>query len=289
MVRVLVLAVIGGVGMSQGAAAPAQTAQAAVSSSALHPNNAAAHSPDVPPLPHGKSTILGGAIRTVDPVRDQFVLNIYGEKPLKILFDERTQVFKDGKRIPLRELGAANHASVQTTLDGADVFAISVHILSQSPSGDYQGRVLSYDADNGMLILTAASGRPPFRVLISNQTSFRRLGQLAFSSVASSANDLVPGSLVTVKFAADRKGQGIAQEVSVLAAPGATFIFSGNLTALDLSTGSLVVVDPRTNTSYQIHFDPSRGPSSDLRPGQHVRISADYDGTRYVATDISIE
>ncbi len=55
----------------------------------------------VPPAPKGKSTILGGEIRFVDPVRDELLLKAYGQKPIKILFDERTQVFKDGKRIPL--------------------------------------------------------------------------------------------------------------------------------------------------------------------------------------------
>jgi hypothetical protein len=92
-----------------------------------------------------------------------------------------------------------------------------------------------------------------------------------------------------VKFAADNHGRGIAQEVSVLAAPGATFIFAGTLSELDIHTGSLVLVDPRTNQRYTIKFDPTHDPASRLRPGQHVRISADYDGNRYVASEISIE
>ena len=67
----------------------------------------------MPPLPRGKSTILGGAIRDVDPVLDRFTLRIVGEKPIRILFDERTQVFLDGKKIPLRELRPSSHASVE--------------------------------------------------------------------------------------------------------------------------------------------------------------------------------
>jgi hypothetical protein len=244
---------------------------------------------DVPPLPKAKSTILGGSIRGVDPVRDQFVLNIYGDKPMKILYDERTEVFKDGKKIPLRDFVPAAHASVQTALDGAKVFAISVHILSAQPGGNFEGRVLSYNPASGVLMLAASGTRQPFRVLVSPQTSFKRLGQSVFSSIQSGTSDLVPGSLVSVTFAADNRGKGIAQEVAVLAAPGATFIFSGTLSELDLHTGSLVLVDPRTNQSYTIGFDTTREPASRLRPGQHVRISADYDGRRYVATEISIE
>src|ERR1700677_598669 len=76
--------------------------------------------PGLPPPPRGKSTILGGEIRAVDPVRDELTLKTFGERPLKILFDERTQVFLDGKKIRLHELHPAEHASVQPLLDGTD-------------------------------------------------------------------------------------------------------------------------------------------------------------------------
>src|SRR5215469_13878163 len=112
--------------------------------SAADPDFTAGSLSVIPDLPHGKSTILGGAIRDVDPVLDRFTLNIMGEKPMRILFDERTQLFLDGKKIPLRDLHAAQHASVQTTLDGTSVFAISVHILSQLQQGDYRGAVQFY-------------------------------------------------------------------------------------------------------------------------------------------------
>jgi hypothetical protein len=92
-----------------------------------------------------------------------------------------------------------------------------------------------------------------------------------------------------VKFESDNRGKGLAREISVLAAPGATFLFSGELVSLDIGRGALVVVDPRTNQRYQIFFDPTRDPASKLRAGQHVRVSADYDGTRYTATDVAIE
>ena len=36
---------------------------------------------------------------------------------MKILFDERTQVYRDGVRIPLRDLRPEDHASVQTILE----------------------------------------------------------------------------------------------------------------------------------------------------------------------------
>lgn len=288
MEPVLVMAMLGGAFLSQSSAAPAP-GQAAVNASSVRTEGTAARLTDIPPMPKGKSTVMGGSIRDVDQVRDRFVLNIYGEKPMRVLYDERTQVFRDGKRIPLHDLGPSAHASVQTTLEGASIFAISVHILSDQPSGDYQGRVMGFNHDTGVLTLTSAASRAPFRVQVTNLTSFKREGQSAFSSQQSSANDLVPGSLVTVQFAANNHGQGNATEITVLAAPGATFIFSGTLSSLDMAKGALTLEDAKSNQAYQIFFDPTHQSAESLRAGQRVRISADYDGKRYVATDISVE
>src|SRR5579863_1204224 len=105
-----------------------QSPAAIVSDSDLDAANTHPDLSAIPPLPSGKSTILGGAIHDVDPVLDRFSLRIVGEKPITILFDERTQVFLDGKKIPLLDLRPASHASVQTILDGTSVFALSVHI-----------------------------------------------------------------------------------------------------------------------------------------------------------------
>lgn len=289
---------VGAFALGQGNMAKAQSnAAIALDRSGANPGAAnpdavnpdAASVPALPPLPRGKSTILGGEIYRVDPVQDQLVLKVYGEKPMKILFDERTQVYHDGKRIPLHDLAPATHASVQTMLDGASIFAVSVHILSAQPEGEYQGRVFSFNPDTGMLVLTTAPDRPPFRLVVSNQTSFKRLGQEAFSSAPTGPTDLVPGSLVQVKFDANNHGQGVATEISVLAAPGASFVFSGTVSELDLPAGTMVLVDPRDNQSYRISFDPHAQVSQRLKVGQRVRLSADYNGHTYVATEIGIE
>lgn len=286
--RIFAVVILGAFALGQGSSARAQTsATVALDRNGANPNAAAV--PVVPPLPRGKSTILGGQINRVDPVMDQLVLKVYGEKPMKILFDERTEVYKDGKRIPLHNLGPATHASVQTMLDGASIFAVSIHILSEQPEGEYQGRVFSFNPDTGILVLTTAPDRPPFRLVVSNQTAFKRLGQQAFSSAPTGPTDLVPGSLVAVKFDSNNHGQGIATEISVLAAPGASFIFSGTISELDLPGGTLVLVDPRDNQSYRITFDAHAPVSQRLRVGQHVRLSADYNGHTYAATDITIE
>lgn len=285
MQRMLVVMTLGAFALGPALARP-QVADA-MATAGTHANGDTALK--LPSDPTGKSTVLGGQIARVDPVLDRLVLKVYGGKPVTVLFDERTQVYRDGKRIPLLDLAAARHASVQTALDGASIFAISIHILSAQPEGEYQGRVLSYNPESGVLVLTSAPDRPPFTLIVSTQTSFKRLGQEAFSSVQSGPNDLAPGSLVAVQFDSNNGGRGAATEISVLAAPGASFIFSGTVSELDLPAGTLVLVDPRDNKSYGISFDPNAPVSQQLRIGQHVRLSANYDGHKYVATEITIE
>ena len=75
----------------------------------------------------------------------------------------------------------------------------------------------------------------------------------------------------------------------MLAAPGASFVFSGTIAELNLAAGTLAVEDPRDNQSYQISFDAHAEISQRLSIGEHVRIAADYDGEKYVATGITIE
>ncbi|MGA8089439.1 MAG: hypothetical protein WCA10_19355 [Terracidiphilus sp.] len=242
----------------------------------------------MPPLPSGKSTILGGAIHDVDPVLDRFTLRIVGEKPIRILFDERTQIFVDGKKIPLRDLRPASHASVQTTLDGTSVFALSVHILSQLQQGSYRGEVMSYNPSTGDLELAGGQGGEPIRFKVSKDATFARKGQGNFVASSSGPSDLQKGSLVSIDFEPDGNGRGTITKVTVLAIPGSQFVFSGNLIALDMHTGTMVLLDPTNNQSYQIEFNSgSMASMPDVRPGQRVRVAAEYDGTRYLAHNVT--
>jgi hypothetical protein len=244
----------------------------------------------IPALPKGTSTILGGSIRDIDPVLDRFTLHIVGEKPMRILYDERTQLFVDGKRISLNQLRPAQHASVQTTLDGTAVFAISVHILSQLQQGDFSGQVQSYDPASGDLQIVGDRGGDPMRLRVSSNTMFERKGQGSSSTTPAGPGDLQPGSLVSLQFDPDGKGRGSATRITVLATPGSKFVFTGNLVSLDTHTGMMMVLDPRNDETYQIQFAPGSLTSlQNIHPGQHVRVTAEYDGTRYLADNVASE
>jgi hypothetical protein len=232
---------------------------------------------------------VGGEITDVDPVRDQFTLGIFGQRRVKILFDERTQVYLDGNLIPLRDLHSHDHASVQTVLDGTDVFALSIHILSRAPEGEYQGNVLNYNPETNELTVSAALSHQSLKLLVPKNTRIVREGQSASSSASYAPSDLVKGTLISVQFESDKKGRGIATQISILAAPGSAIVFSGNLSSLDLHSGLLVLIDPLDEKSYEVFVDFARFPiSRDLHDGDSVRVTATFDGTRYMASAIDV-
>jgi len=242
----------------------------------------------LPAMPHGKSTILGGQITKLDPVLDQFTLRIFGQRPMKILFDERTQVYRNGARISLRDLRSEEHASVQTVLEGSNIFAISIHMLSDLPRGQCRGNVLDYNPETRELTVATSMSNEPVRLVLRENTPVVRQGQSSFTAHSEGTGDLVNGALVTATFDATDKGRAVADQVTVLAKPGANFAFSGKLSSLDMHAGLMVLIDPRDQKSYQISFDPARLPASEnLHLGDQVRVLASFDGRRYAAADIT--
>jgi hypothetical protein len=305
MDRLLAAVVLAGAALTASAAGRAQqeqlaattaTAATATAAPAEKMNGATGAGADVnllPAAPAGKSTIFGGEIRNIDSVRDVLTLKVYGESPMKILFDERTQVFLDGKQIPLHALSPEGHASVETTLDGTKIFAVSIHELSHSPEGDYSGRVVSYDPGSGELTIASGATRELLKVRVAREAVFTREGQTGFTSTRSGAWDLRAGSLVAIEFGSDDNegrvaGRGVADKVTVYAVPGSAFAFSGSIAFLNTGQGRLVLVDPRDQKSYEIAFNTARLPAGQtLHLGDHVSVKAEYDGTHYVASEIT--
>jgi hypothetical protein len=289
MAGVLTAVMLGGMVIAQISAADAQS-QAAAPRTASTSVGATVDLSALPPAPRGKSTILGGEVRSVDPVRDELMLKIYGQRQVKILFDERTQVYLDGKKIPLGDLSSTDHASVQTVLDGSDMYALSIHMLSRSPEGECQGRVINYDPGTRELTIDSLISREPIKLFVPANTSIARVGQPAFSLAHSESSDLLVGALISVKFESGKEGHGVASQISILATPGSAFTFVGNLSALDTHSGILVLVDPLNETSHQISFDSARIPASrNLHLGDRVMVTADFDGVRYTASAITAD
>ena len=243
----------------------------------------------IPPRPSGKSTVIGGVIHNIDPVRDQFSLKVFGGKPMKILFDERTQVYRDGKRTALRSMHTDDHASVETILDGTKVFALSIHVLSQLPEGECQGQVIDFNPASRELTVSDALGKGPLKLRLTSDATIVRAGKAA-SVPGGGVSDLVKGALVAVNFKSDSQGHGLATQVSVLATPGSSFVFTGNITFLDLRAKVLVVADPANDKTYKISFDPDRLPiARDLHEGQQATVTATFESAGYMATAITVQ
>ncbi|HTF63294.1 MAG TPA: hypothetical protein VK638_11350 [Edaphobacter sp.] len=244
---------------------------------------------DLLALPQGKSTVIGGTISIVDPVTDELTLQVFGGRRMKILFDERTEVYRDGAKTSLRDLHANDRASVETMLDGTDVFARSIHMLSRSPEGEYQGQVLSYDPGRSILTLSESLTRGSVQLRVPAGTTIVREGQTASASGQAGLSDLVKGTLIAARFQSD-KGQGVASRIAILAIPGETLSFSGNVSFLNLGSNQFVVANAGNDQSYKISFDPASFPETrNLREGTSVKVTAEFDGSRYVARTITIQ
>lgn len=255
-----------------------------------HTAGQSAPSSALPPNPGGRSTVMGGEIREVDPVRDQFTLKVSGGQSVKIYFDERTQVYRNGTKIHLFDLRPSDHASVETTLDGTAIFALRVHLLSKVPGDELRGRVLSYNPRKGELTIIANASHQPLTLHVPADTPVVSKGQDGSSKEQQGVANFIPDSVVDVRYTGSKGGQGVATGIDILAIPGSTFVFSGNLSSIDLHIGRLIIVDPRDNKAYPIEFAPSLLPvMRTLHAGSAVKAVTLFDGTRYVANEITAQ
>jgi hypothetical protein len=285
MGRLLAVAVLSSVAFAQSSSAPGQN-QAAQPASNLESLLSARA---LPPTPKGKSTVIGGTIHGVDYVRDQVTLDVFGGGAMKVFFDPRTQVYRDGVKGTLRDLHAGDHASVETVLDETTVFARSIRLLSGSPEGICQGQVLKYNPHDRELTIRDSLSHRPIRLSVPVGTAFVRQGQAASSPANTGSSDLATGALVSVKFHPDDKGHDVARHITILAVPGTAFVFAGNVAFIDLHSGLLVLADTRDDKHYDVFLDPDRLPMShEIHEGADVTLTAVFDGSRFVARSITI-
>jgi hypothetical protein len=81
----------------------------------------------------------------------------------------------------------------------------------------------------------------------------------------------------------------LAREIAVLAVPGSSFTFAGEVINLDLRTGLLVLASSTDRKTYEIYLDQAPDTVDDnLRQGAHVSVIARFDGNRYVARSVTV-
>ena len=291
------------VGIVNGQAAPSQSGEktslgaSVPSSAALTPSNietqplvrgastpdSASPLPDLRQLPPAKATLIGGNLEKLDQVRDQLTLRPFGGGWMKILFDARTHVYRDGKPASSSDLKTGERVYIDTILDGTTIFARNIRFNTDTSGGESQGAVLSYHPDRAELLVRDALSPEPLRMHLTSSTHF------LLGDRSASVSELAPGTLVAVKFDSDKDGRDVAREISILALPGATFNFAGQVVALNLRTGLLVLTSVTDRKTYEIYFDPSViSVDSDLRQGADVTVLTRFDGTRYLAQNVTI-
>jgi Domain of unknown function (DUF5666) len=239
--------------------------------------------PDLPKVPTAKASLIGGTIGRLDRIRDQMTVQVFGGGKMKISFDPRTHIYHDGAEASLADLRQGDRVYVDTILDGSDIFARTIRLKTSTSAGESQGIITSYRADKGELQIHDALSPQAVKVRVTSQT------RIIENNHTASTNKLAPGALVSIKFGARQDGGEVAREVSVLASPGDSFTFAGQVTAIDLRLGLLVLTSSTDHKTYEIYLDPSAaGVDDNLRPAAEVTVLTRFQGNRYVARSITV-
>jgi hypothetical protein len=238
--------------------------------------------PDLPKLPPSKASLIGGNIGRLDRVRDEITVQVFGGGKMKISFDPRTHFYRDGAEAPLSDLRQGDHVYIDTILDGSTVFARTIRLKTSGSSGESQGIITSYRVDNGELQIRDALSPQTIKIQVTPQTQVLEGGHTVSSST------LLPGTLVAIQFAARQEGGEVAREVSLLARPGATFTFAGQVRAIDLRLGLLVLTSSTDRNTYEIYLDPSVGVDDSIQLNTNVTVLTRFEGNRYVARSVTV-
>jgi len=273
------LAVVGKAQNQPGATTPQASSSASNTTPAAHREN---YDPllDLPPLPRGQVTLVGGTVVNLDAVMNRMVVQPFGGKQkMKVRFDTRTRFYRDGKPIQQREIQQGQRVYLDTMLNGDKVFAKSIWIQTAEEPGIARGQIIDFDIARKILTVRDELADQPLKMQLTSATVVRKGDQPA------SLNDLTQGALVSVGFGNQRQ----LREVTILATPGTVFAFSGRVTYLDLSRKLIALHNNTDGKNYDIFLDAvATNILRQLREGQNVTISAIFDGTRYSARQIDL-
>ena len=240
--------------------------------------------PDLLPKAKGKISLIGGTIAEIDHVRDEITVKVFGGGTVHVLFDSRTRIERDGAKVSESDLRKGERVYLDTMQADSEIVAKHIRVGTQEATGQIVGQIISYDARSEDLVINDAISARALKLHVLPTTVFSR------EHGSASSSDLVSGTLISITFAAGGQEAVAAREISILAAPGKLFVFAGRVVGLDLHLGSLVLVDPRDQKSYEIAFDPNVIPVSDsLREGAMVVATTSFDGRRYLATAIRVD
>jgi len=240
---------------------------------------------DAPPVPRTTTTMVGGTISGVDRMRNKMTVHVFGGGHWTVNFDERTHIFHNGAETTQLALKKGERVYVDTQLDNNkhDIFARNIRVGVAALPADADGQIIAVDPKHNELTLRDALNSVPVRFAVDPET------RISNGQTPASFKDVKPGTLVHVRFAASSPNRGLAREVSIVAAPGSVYTFSGRVTFLDLHRGLLALQNSTDDRNYEIHFAPDAVTDrSNLGVGRDVLVRATFEGTRYTAQSVNL-
>ncbi len=240
---------------------------------------------DAPPVPRTTTTMVGGTISGVDRMRNKMTVHVFGGGHWTVNFDERTHIFHNGAETTQLALKKGERVYVDTQLDNNkhDIFARNIRVGVAALPADADGQIIAVDPKHNELTLRDALNSVPVRFAVDPET------RISNGQTPASFKDVKPGTLVHVRFAASSPNRGLAREVSIVAAPGSVYTFSGKVTFLDLHRGLLALQNSTDDRNYEIHFAPDAVTDrSNLGVGRDVLVRATFEGTRYTAQSVNL-
>ena len=239
--------------------------------------------PDFPPLPKGAVSLIGGTVVRVDPIRDRMTVRAFGGRDVEIDYDVRTRVVHGTSPAAIRDIRPGTRIYADTILNERRIFAKTLHIDTSTILGETRGQVISYDAERRMVKVRDIISSQPLTFRLSSQTNIRAGNQPLQSS------SLTEGTLVQIMFRSVADGPSAAEKIDILAQPGSTYTFSGQIAVVDLRDQHLTLYTSSGNGENTFEVGLKSLPAQDrarLKQGLDVIVHARYDGRRYEAQSV---
>jgi len=232
--------------------------------------------------PNPRLSLIGGTVVGLDRVRNRMDVRVFGGKKMRVDFDERTRIFRDGVETTSLGIHKGDRVYLDTMLYNSKVFAKNVNVEALAAQADVEGQLESVDL-----------GRKTFAVRDKLTGELMALNLTAATTIANQGHsgsdaDLVSGSLVRVHYASLGSGKPAASNVNVLAAPGNNYLFYGEVSHIDKRENMIAIRSVNGDRFYDISVEGSGVPDN-LRIGSTARVSARFDGKKYVAQNVVIE
>jgi len=267
--------------------APAATAQPATSYSTSAEDNPYDPVLEPPPLPKGRTTLIGGIAVSVDHVRNRITVQPFGRgQKVKVIVDERSHIYRNGTPTTILGVRKDDRVYVDTMFNPKNdkVLARNVRVVTDIGLAEVRGQVIAASSSHDTITVRDLLSAKPVTFSIGSVTSY------SSSKGAASAGDVQPGALIDVQFAPRRGERDMARVITIVAKPGDNYVFAGVVTNLDMRTDSLFLDNKSDDENYELHFTPADvADLQQLKVGSEVTARAVFDGKQYKASNIRID